>query len=412
MGLLDYFHLPPDPIVSFRLDSHRPFGPGSPVSGLLVLEVPPDPKAKTQPPPPRQINTAEITFYGRAATATTRSESTGNNQTRTIYYKDEVSLFQQPRLLAQGVSVDESSPFTSRFEFVFPYGADALPFPSPYKEGRRIHGIYDAAFDQRPLPPSFELGGGNNYAIVEYNMKVVCQFEGDKVPLEVLLPAPLEFAPPSSVPLHLSQRPQLKEFVQEAEHYSSSRLTGAEKSFKHSFRDKFSSSTPSVDVVLKVTMPSSLQPGASFPIYACMEVSKPSTPEINLPVADIRIKKLEWHRLVYYRAPLDHPHSHVKEHEQSRTDETKLNTLPESQWIEPRETIPGQDKKERSWYYPATFEARVPGDACMSFHTRNIDCGYGLEVKLETELCGKEFEYKVVTDVLVVPGGGAGGGMV
>ena len=240
---------------------------------------------------------------------------------------------------------------------------------------------------------------------MEYTIELTCHFEGEKTPLVVRLPAPLDFLPTPSGPQGYIPQSPFAEFVMKSKRFSSSRLTGAEKSFGNSFKDKFSKHTPSVDVVLKVSLPTSVTAGSSFPIYACLEVFNPSTAEISLPVAEIRVKSLEWHQQVYYRALLkSSPNS--GEHEDQCTSSTALNTLPESQWVDPREKGLGEKGKvqstDRSWYYPGTFEARIPGDTGLSLRTRNIDCGYMSELKLQTEICGKEFEFKVETGVVVV----------
>ncbi len=416
MGLFSLFQLPPDPVCSFNLDSRGPFGPGSPVSGALTLLIPPDPKAKTQPPP-RQLKAAAITFYGRAATANTREESSGTGdqrRTRTIYYEDDVCLFRHCYVLITNISVDETKPLESRFGFSFPWTADPLPIPTPYEERRSVQGNYVGhaeARQQQPLPPSFRMEiSSSTYAIFEYNIELVCHFEGEKTPFTVTLPIPLGYLPPPSYPSSVGSQPSA-EYVKAPRRYSSSRLIGTEKSISRSFRDKFSSNTPAVDVVLKVALPATLTPGSAFPIYACMEVLNPSTSEVSLPVAELNVKSLRWHRQVFFRALRNqHRRSHMGEHEDSRTTTTSLNTLPENQWIDPRENIPTGDKSiapksDRSWYYPATFEARIPGDTDLSIRTRNIDCGYAAELKFVAELCGKEFEFKVEAGVLILPGG-------
>ena len=126
MGLFDFFHLPPDPIVSFNLNSRGPFGPGSPVSGHLTITIPPDPKAKTQPPPPRQLSVANIAFYGRSATANYRTQTSGagNTQTtQTIHYEDDVCLFHQGYMLMNSQVLDETQPAQCSFGFSFSHMA-------------------------------------------------------------------------------------------------------------------------------------------------------------------------------------------------------------------------------------------------------------------------------------------------
>ena len=399
MGLFSYFHQPPDPIVSFTLDSRGTFRPGSAVSGSVLLQIPHDPKAKVQPPPPRQLNVASITFYGHAATANTRSESNGpNNGSRTIYYKDDVCLFRQSYTLASNLTLDERMPMECGFGFSFPYVSDNLPFDSPYRMRHNARGTYlePSQAQQQPLPPSFSMGYGNDSAIVEYTIELVCNFEGEREPFTVRLTTPMDFLP--SPPSSSHPAPPLSEYSNELKRFSSSRLIGGEKSFANSFRDKFSSSTPAVDAMLKVTLPTTMVPGSSFPIYACLEVSNPSVQGINLPVAEIRPKSLRCSQVVYYRALRDNREIPAESLEETRTSNVVLNAIPESQWIEPRNRNVNEkgtaQQASQFWYYPATFEARLPSGTGLSLQTSNIDCEYVLELKIEAEILGKEFEFE------------------
>jgi hypothetical protein len=162
-----------------------------------------------------------------------------------------------------------------------------------------------------------------------------------------------------------------------------------------------------VDVVLKVSLPKTLSPGSSFLIYACVEVSNPSTADVTLPVAGIKAKSLKWHQQVRYRALLASGRSLMEENEDYCLSSVTLNTLPESQWVDPRECNAGDkgivQSGIKSWYFPATFEARIPSDTGLSLRTRNIDCTYIMELKLKADISGKEFEQKVEAEVLVVP---------
>jgi hypothetical protein len=67
------------------------------------------------------------------------------------------------------------------------------------------------------------------------------------------------------------------------------------------------------------------------------------------------------------------------------------------------------DGVKNVWFYPATFEARTPGTTCPSFRTFNINHNYQIEMKVEIEVCGKSFEFKIeVPDVVVLPAATAG----
>lgn len=231
MGLFSHKPEIPDPYISivFDADCEGPRLPGSNVSGTI----------KIQTPVPRQIELAQVCFFGHAMTHSYRSEGSGNNS-QTIYYRDDASLFQLEQNVFSQTWLPQEQPYTARFQFQFPHATAGLVGPSPYTGETAYSGIYMS--DSHPLPPSFNLTrSAHEYAIVEYKIQVMAKFQDSKEPCVVDF-EPLNFVPYNPRP----QNVPFSEFVKPAERYSSSRLIGEAKSVRRSFRDKFSSATPSV----------------------------------------------------------------------------------------------------------------------------------------------------------------------
>ena len=232
---------------------------------------------------------------------------------------------------------------------------------------------------------------------MEYNVEVAFQFDDHEEPYMMKL-EPLNF-----MPKHRRPDPSpLAEFVNPPQKYSSSRLVGGEKSITHSFRDKFSSQTPSVKLVMKTTVPSHHITSGSFPIYACIEIDALSHPSIDISSINIRIKSLKLCKFTFYRAIRYRGISvRSREREETYEDLVPLNTVPESCRVVQQHSASGDRK---FLYFHATFEARIPGATCPSFQTFNINHNFRLEFKLEAEICEKKFEFKVdVPDVVVFP---------
>jgi hypothetical protein len=288
-----------------------------------------------------------------------------------------------------------------RFDFQYPYETQLIG-ESPYPRETESSGIYTNL--AHALPPSFLLDiGSSSYAKVEYIVQAVFQFEGEKYPQVVQLP-PLSLAPLSQGP----HQPRLVEFTKPSEQYASSRLLeGVEKSFRGSFKDKFSSHTPSVNLALKASVPTLLDTASAFPIYVCAEIDSPSTTAVTIPKVNIKITKLTLCQYTFYRAVSERNYSSYRTESQfTHEDLLLLNALPDTLDVTQRDRFDGV---KNIWFYPATFEARTPGTTCPSFRTFNINHNYQIEMKVEIEVCGKSFEFKIeVPDVVVLPAATAG----
>ena len=386
MGIFSRKPKLPDPYISVTLDDQCRGAcfPGTQVSGTVTL----------QSPVQRHITVAQASLSGHAKTHSYKTEGSGNNSS-TIYFQDDATLFEVDQNLSHNTIVPQDQICFWRFEFQFPH-TSGLVGSTPYTGATATSGIY--ANDLHPLPPSFSLmRSAHEYAIVEYKVQASFQFDGEKEPFV------MDFAPLNLVPYNpRPQQPSFAEFIKPAQQYSSSRLIGCEKSFKHSLRDKFSSQTPSVKVVMKTTVPPNLAPSGSFPIYACVEIDSFSDPAIDVPVVNIKITSLKLCQYTFYRSIRSRGVSvHNREHQATHEELVPLNAVPEWCEVERREGTSGDRKYV---YFPASFEARIPGATCPSFQTFNINHNFQLEFKLEAEVCGKKFEFKVdVPNVVVYP---------
>ena len=231
MGLFSQKPKIPDPYISivFDADTQGPRIPGSNIAGTI----------KIQTPVPRHVELAQVCFFGHAMTHSRKSEGSGNNS-RTIYFRDDARLFQLEQNVFADLWLPQEQMHTGRFQFQFPHSCGGLVGPSPYTGKTAASGIY--MNDSHPLPPTFNFTWTpNEYAIVEYKVQVMVKFQDSTDPFVVDF-EPFNFAPYNPRP----QNVPFSEFVKAAERYSSSRLVGEVKSVRHSFRDKFSSQTPSV----------------------------------------------------------------------------------------------------------------------------------------------------------------------
>lgn len=231
MGLFSNKPDIPEPYIAivFDADCQGPHTPGSIISGAI----------KIQSPVSRQIEMAQVCFSGHAKTHSYRTERSGD-KSDTFYYRDDASLFQFEQHILSNAWLPQEQPHTARFHFQFPHASAGLVRPSPYTGETATSGIY--MNDSHSLPPSFNLTrSGYEYAMVEYKIQVVVKFQDLEEPFIVDF-EPLDFVPYNPRP----QNVPFSEFAKPVERYSSSRLIGETKSVRHSFRDKFSSGTPSV----------------------------------------------------------------------------------------------------------------------------------------------------------------------
>jgi hypothetical protein len=153
---------------------------------------------------------------------------------------------------------------------------------------------------------------------------------------------------------------------------------------------------------MKASLPPHVTTSGSFPVYACIEIDSFSGAAIDVPLIDVKIKALKLCQYTFYRSLRCHGvEFYGREHEATYEELVPLNAVPEWRQVE-RQQGQGQDRSFT--YFPATFEARIPGDICPSFQTFNINHNFQLEFKLEATICEKKFEFKVeVPNVVVFP---------
>ena len=374
----------PDPCVSIVLDGDCQglFHPGNRVSGTIVLQ------SNVQ----RRLALAEVFFSGHALTHLTRRESSGDKSS-TIHYKHDAELFCFDQRLSEDHTIFEDQQLSWRFQFSFPQTTKPSG-PSPYIRATASSDTYSN--DEHSLPPSFtHQKAGTRYAKVEYSIDAHFHFEDCKDPYITHL-ALLDLVPHDRCP----RPPPISEHTMPTQRYASSRLVGEDKSFKHSIRDRFSSNTPSVNLTMKASAPSFHVSGIAFPIYTCVEIDLSRSPAIAIPTMSIAVKSLQLCQITYYRALKYRGGSVRREVEQVDTDFVTLNTLPEQIRVQQQQRNGSGD--DILIVFPATFEARIPGDVCPSFRTYNINHNFTLLFEVEAEVCGRKFEHKVVVENLIV----------
>jgi hypothetical protein len=381
----------PPPCVSFFLDPHcqETFQPGSRISGTVRFTA----QARCN------IEYAELQFAGHSITHSHRQQRNGPNgqNRRTIHYHDDALLFRYSQYLTKDMFLDEGMNNDWRFEFAFPYDT-GLVETNPFYTSSWAS-IFTTS--THTLPPSFAHALSSiHYATVEYNLQAVFQLEGEKEPHIIQLPDPLKLLPHSQGP----HQPRLVEFVKPSQPYSTSRLVGAEKSFGGSIKDKFSSGTPTVNVTLKASVPTLLDTAAAFPIYVCAEIDSPSVDTVAIPAVIISITKLQLCQFTFFRAIRQSRWGTAfADSERVSHDENLvyLNAVPEHSTVEQKH---GSNGDRKFWYYPASFETRVPGGTCPTFQTFNINHNFRTELTVSAEICGKKFEFKIdVPDVVILP---------
>lgn len=191
------------------------------------------------------------------------------------------------------------------------------------------------------------------------------------------------------------------EFVRPPQNYASSRLSGEQKSIGHSVRDRFSSRTPSIIVVMKASVPVSVPVAAAFTVHTCVEIEGMSHPSIYIPSVDLTIKSLKLIPITAWRALKVERSGHFfgdsPEHEVIREETVRLNALADT-------ITAGQQQLENGnkLMFPASFEARIPGSICPTFRTLNIIRSYMVQMTLAAEISGKAFEHKLESRIEVL----------
>lgn len=410
MGIFTRKNRVPQPQITVHLDdASGTFHPGSPVRGTasILSSV------------PRQLLISRICLIGRITTHSTRRDTTttsgvasgANTSTVYIRYYDEAQLFNINQELSSNISLEPDHRVVYPFFFTFPAQTGEID-ASPYTRGTTHTGVY--ASETHALPPSFShVKSPDDYATIDYRwvpeilsdvskliharLQVVAHFGEQAEPFIYNESQPLVFCPFQS-----RNYMGTVEFVKPPQAYASSRLLGEEKSIGHSLRDKFSSKTPSVNVVLKASVPASVSMASGFMLHTCIEMDRLSHPSINVPNAVIGIKSLKLVPITAWRALKVKRSGHVfggdpPEHEVVDEETVRLNAIPGTATVEQRRVEKGDILA-----FPAAFEARVPGNVCPTFKTLNINRSYFLKVTLEAEVSGKAFEYKFETRIWVL----------
>ena len=388
MGIFSRTPKLPEPQVD-RIDypdSPAVYRPTSQVRGVITF----------QSPVQRQIKSAHVSFYGHCQTACTRSESTGsgnNSRSNTVYYEDDVDLFRQSHPLAEAFTSEPGQQSTWDYNFAFPrYSKNERG--EVYRKDTACSPVYQVS--PHELPPSFSFfTSTSTHAHVEYVLEAAIFFEDSEKPYIVKF-APLEYSPlPPEMPP--DYQPSFAEYVKPPEKYASSRLTGGEKSFRNSFRDKFSSATPSMTVTMKASIVPFLSTATAFPLYICIELDNLSDPHaINIPSVNIRMKSLKIGQGTTWRAIRTHGTIHP-EHEEFMDSSISMNAVPDSRVVEVQL---GPEKKQL--VFPTSFEARIPSNVCASFRTVTINHAHRLKAVVEVEVAGKIFEHKFAVDNLEI----------
>ncbi|USW54062.1 Putative arrestin-like protein [Septoria linicola] len=293
MGIFTRKERIPEPYVSVSLDEHcrDPILPGTQVSGNLLISSP------TQ----RAVRSAEAVFSGRVTTSCIRyvnGPTVGANNRRTrrkVRYYDEVEILRQSQTLVEGISLDPTNALTLPFSFTCPDHTNFLTGASPYTAGYTNPEAYDTG--AHALPPTLNHShGSEHYAVVQYGVQLVVHFHDSQEPF-LSAPQPIVICPRKT-----GLQGPLAEYITPAQKYSSSRLTGQQKSFMSSVKDKFSSETPSVNVVLKARTATVVPSGDSFVTQTCVEIDSFSTQGIDIPVVEICISQLKLLPVTFFRA--------------------------------------------------------------------------------------------------------------
>ncbi|KXS98650.1 hypothetical protein AC578_10072 [Pseudocercospora eumusae] len=387
------------PQVAIHLDHAGPYAPGLPITGSVHVQT----------PVPRPISSVAITCVGKATTHNIRrvqragagvGMASGPNTStrRTIHYHDDAQLFREAQGLFSDTELIPEKPLTTQFSLTIPWGTEDVHGGGPYVEGRSNPEAYTTR--SHPLPPTFvHQHDSDRYASIEYGLQVLIHFaDGSSEPYA----SPVKGFVLIPLPNHSPSDARFLESIRPSEKYSSSRLTGAEKSAIHSFKDKFSSSTPSVNVVLKARTVSIVPTGSSFSIQTCAEIDSFSVDSISIPSVQLRIRDVKLMPITFYRAlrveSLASSSLDRGEHEEIDEEKILLNANPDTQTVQGEQRMAENSSK---LVFPATFEARIPSSVCPSFRTLNINRTYRLKMVLRADICGKEFEHKFELSVAV-----------
>ncbi|KAK4496712.1 hypothetical protein PRZ48_012695 [Zasmidium cellare] len=387
----------PEPTVTLQLDPNckSPFHPGSSAFGQVFFD------SNIQ----REVDNIEVNIEGTTTTKYVLVVGNGEYRRVKIHYYDEATLRTINEVVVHGLTAEPGRRYSWNFCLTFPDGRAALLHPNPAKSPYKSTSGHKEFYASSPyqLPASFmHMKSHEHMAQVQYTLRVQVSFADQNKPCS---------PPPKILTYVPSEEPYEQKLVENAFHinsYSSSRLAGSSaKSGLAKFKEKLSSSSPTVKLSLKSTLPTSVVRGAAFPIHARLEVHPLSDPSVlNIPEVRIKIASIELAPLVIYRTlkdpkAIDMPMDNVQAPpEQELVEDGKavvLNAVPQ-------EILVAQQREDKSdvLVYSADFEARLPGDVTPSFATTNIILWWKLRVKLVADVCGKEFDDVAETKIVVI----------
>ncbi|KAF2160371.1 hypothetical protein M409DRAFT_29219 [Zasmidium cellare ATCC 36951] len=388
----------PEPRVTLQLDASckTPFHPGSNVFGQVFFDSPAE----------RRIRNVEVIIQGTTTTKYVIVVSRGEYRRLKIHYHDEATLRTINKVIAQGLTTEPEHRYTWDFSLAFTHGTAGLLHPNPAKSPYKAPSGHKEFYASSPyqLPPSFlHMKSDEHMGQVQYTLTVQVNFEDQKKP----------YSPPLKILTYVpSEEPfdqRLAESVFHINSYSSSRLAGSStKSGLARFKDKLASSSPTVKLSLKSTLPSSIVRGAAFPIEARLEVNPLSDPSVlSIPNVRIGISSIELVPLVIYRILRDRESANMLPlesvqcpPEQELVEEgqaVSLNAVPQEVFVEQQ-----RDDKSEALGFPGSFGGRLPNHISPSFATTNIVLWWKLRVKLVANVGGKEFDDTAETRVMVI----------
>ncbi len=273
---------------------------------------------------------------------------------------------------------------------------------SPHANESRYGGVYTV--EPHPLPPTFAFAANaSTYLAVKYNIQASFQLAGEKHAFTAELPEQLVVLPRS-----LEQPPvHLMEITKAPIKVTDSRLPGGSEpkpksSFRRGFADKFSSSSPGIEVALKASLPTTVATGGTFPIQLLIQIDSRSTPSGSIPYINIRVTEINLYQRPFLRSLLVADGGHGHRVVESKCEEAvPLNTLPSACKAQQASGSSG-DKKICT--YSAEFESRVPGTTCPTFSTVNVNQRFRIRMLVEIDICGKAMGFEVdVPEVVIVP---------
>lgn len=393
MNLLSRKDRQSDPHVTIQPDDacRGPFKPGSRITGTVTLQ------SATQ----RHLNHAEATFFGHAETLLSRIGSAGSNAfplgrtnfstNETLKYRDDACLFRLTQQLSQTSLVEPNRPYSYKFEFTFPHTATLIG-PSPYVGPTEFSGAYTS--DRHLLPPSFERYFNSNHrAKVEYTVQATFHWTDTPNALTIQLP-PLDFLPISRQP----DPSTFIEFVRSPESLSNSALRG-KKFFRRSSRDSVSFTSWGINIIMKASINSQVVKASCCRIHACVEVNTAPQDRDSIRTVSLRVTSLKLREVTTFRGRLYSGGRASDEYQETGDQTFALNAVPDHATVNAQSQ---KSEREDMIFFPATFEAMLPGAAQPSFRTFNINHSFYLKATVEAEIFGKKLEHGFTLDNLTL----------